>query len=46
MDIKYKDIDDFFYKMLGRPEVIYTESDSTLQDTRSKGLENNAEHEI
>ena len=38
MDIKYKDIDDFFYKMLGRPEVIYTESDSTLQDTRSKGI--------
>lgn len=38
MDIKYKDIDDFFYKMLGRPEVIYTESDSTLQDTRGKGI--------
>lgn len=33
----YRDVENFFSRMLKRPECIYTETDSTLADTRGGG---------
>ena len=36
--VTYKEVDHFFSEMLGKPDIIYQETDYTLKDTKGRGM--------